>query len=120
MLSSSETIGFIGPISCPLGSVVITVVMATKRQKVFFFFLCVCLLDFPPHLLCSGGVGCVVATWHGLRGEFNAPFSVTLGFPAVFQFFVLSFLNFSSSHFPFHFLQLPIIALSFFLSDFPL
>ena len=110
--------GFIGPINCPPGSVVVTVVMATKKRKVFFFFGF--SWDFPSHLLCSGGAGCVVATWCGLRGEINAPPRVTLGFPVVFQFSVLSFLNFSSSHFPFHFLQLLIIVLSFFLSDFPL
>ena len=108
--------GFIGPINCPPGSVVVTVVMATKKRKVFFFFGF--SWDFPSHLLCSGGAGCVVATWCGLRGEINAPPRVTLGFPVVFQFSVLSFLNFSSSHFPFHFLQLLIIVLSFFLSDF--
>ena len=57
----------------------------------FFFFLFFLFWDFPTHSLCSGGAGCVVATWCGLRGEFNAPLRVTLGFPAVFGFLCLAF-----------------------------
>ena len=44
--------------------------------------------------MCSGGVGCVLATWHSLRGGFNAPLHVTLGFPAVFSVSCAYFLLF--------------------------
>ena len=61
------------------------------RQKVKGFLLKCDFWGFIPHLMRSGGARHVVATWHVLSGGFNAPLHVTLGFPTVFQFFVLNF-----------------------------
>ena len=87
-----------------------------KGFFIYLFFFYYVFWDFLPHLLCGRSTWCVVATWCDLRGEINALLRVTLGFPIVFQFSVPNFLNFSTVHFPFHFSQLPIITMSFFLS----
>ena len=44
--------------------------------------------DFTPYLMRCGGAACVVATWRVLIGGFFF-FSMTIGFPAAFQFFGL-------------------------------
>ena len=55
----------------------------------------------------SGDATHAVATWHVLISGVDAPIVGLLGFPADFQFFMPSFLNFSTPHFPFHFFQTP-------------
>ena len=91
---SSETKGFVGLINCPPSSMVVPMVTATKRRKVFFFIFYFFYVswDFPPHLLCSGGAGCVVATWCDLRGVNLMLHSVRLSvFLLFFSFLCLAF-----------------------------
>lgn len=61
------------------------------RQKVKGFLLRCDSWGFVLHLMRSNDARHVVATWHVLSGGFNTPLHVTLEFPTVFQFFVLSF-----------------------------
>ena len=89
-----------------------------EAKSFFFFLLKRVSWGFSSHSLCSGGAKHVVATWLVLRGGFNAPLCVTLGFPAIFfQFSVLSFLNFPPFLFLLHFSLsfATIVVLHFFL-----
>ena len=111
--------GFVGLISWPQALWSSLWWWPPRGERFFYLFIFIfyyVFWDFLPHLLCGRSTWCVVATWCDLRGEINALLRVTLGFPIVFQFSVPNFLNFSTVHFPFHFSQLPIITLSFFLS----
>ena len=65
-----------------------------QKAKGFFFIFYFFYVswDFPPHLLCSGGAGCVVATWCDLRGVNLMLHSVWLSvFLLFFSFLCLAF-----------------------------
>ena len=92
LLSSSEPRGSSIPSTAPPPPGSVAILMChDDRQKVKGFLLKCDFWGFIPHLMRSGGARHVVATWHVLSGGFNAPLHVTLGFPTVFQFFVLNF-----------------------------
>ena len=91
LLSSSEPRGSSIPSTAPPPGSVAILMCHDDRQKVKGFLLKCDFWGFIPHLMRSGGARHVVATWHVLSGGFNAPLHVTLGFPTVFQFFVLNF-----------------------------
>ena len=86
----SEQRGSLVPSTAPPGSVVVFT-CHNDHQKVKGFLLKHDSWGFIPLLMRSGGAKHVVATWHVLSGGFNALLRVTLGFPANFQFSVLSF-----------------------------
>ena len=87
---------FIGSISCPpilrSSLCVMTIIRIWK-----VFCLDVTLgIPFHSHLMCSGGVIHVVATWHAPSGGCLCLFRGAFGFPTSFQFSKIDFLkNFS-------------------------
>ena len=64
-----------------------------QEVKVFFLLRRVSW-GFSPHSMRNGDARHVVATWRVLKGRFNAPLRVTLGFPAIFYFILFYFFNF--------------------------
>ena len=84
---------FVGPISSPLGSMVI-IACHDDHQKVKGCLPKHDSWGFVPHLMQSGGAlmhsgGAVyiVATWHVMAGGVNVPLVWLFGFPAGFHFF---------------------------------
>ena len=71
-MMSSRKGEFVGPISCPLGSVVIGA-CHDDHQKMNGFLPRHGSWGIVPHLMRSGGATRVVATWHVLTGGVNAP-----------------------------------------------
>ena len=90
LMRSSKEGEFVGPISCPPGSVVI-VVCHDDHQKMKGFLSKHGSWGFASHLMCSGGATHIVATWRVLTSGINAPIVWLLGFLLNFSFCALVF-----------------------------
>ena len=73
LMRSSKGRGFVSPISCPLGFMVI-MACQDDHQKMKGFLTGHDSWDFDPHLMCSVSVTHIMATWHVLINGVNAPF----------------------------------------------